>query len=443
MRVVVIGAGPAGLLVGCALAGRGHEVVAVERDAGPPRHGHWARRGVMQFHHAHGFRLQVAEVLEEVWPAALGAWLALGAEPITFDIPGVGQVRGGHRSRRETFERALREASAGVPGLSVRQGHVDGLSCAGGRVTGIVVDGGRFEADLVIDASGRAGRAVSAVRASSTVGGQCGMAYVDRLYHLRDGAEPGPMANPLAWQGDFDGYQAIVFLHERGYFSVLLVRPTADTALKALRHEAAFEAACRAIPALAKWTDPARALPVTAVLPGGPLRNAYRGQRGADGLPAVPGLVSVGDAVATTTPTFGRGLATTFLQCRQLIALLDVEADPHVVGEPFDAWCEDNMLPWVLDHVHMDGDLVRRWQGGDVDLSRRLPSDLILSATAVDPRIGEASPGYLSMRAMPSCLDPVEPLARAVYESGWRPSYSPGPTRDELVDITRSALAGH
>jgi hypothetical protein len=50
--------------------------------------------------------------------------------------------------------------------------------------------------------------------------------------------------------------------------------------------------------------------------------------------------------------------------------------------------------------------------------------------------------GYLTMRAMPSCLDPVEPLARAVYRSGWRRRYSPGPTRDELVDITRSALAG-
>ena len=305
-----------------------------------------------------------------------------------------------------------------------------------------MVDGGRLDADLVIDASGRAGRAADAVRARSGVGGLCGMAYVDRQYRLHDGVEPGPMANPLAWQADFDGYQTIVFLHERGHFSVLLVRPTADATLKDLRHEVAFEAACRAIPGLAEWTDPARARPVTGVLPGGPLRNAYRGQRGVDGRLAVPGLVSVGDAVATTTPTFGRGLATTFLQCRHLLDLLGSGANPHLVGEPFDIWCQARMLPWVLDHIHMDSDLVRRWQGGDVDVSQRLPSDLILSAAAVEPRIGEPSQPYLAMRALPSCLDPVEPLARAVYESGWRPPHSPGPTREELVDILQSALNG-
>ena len=440
MRVAIVGAGPVGLLVGSALASRGHQVVAVDRDPGPPPQGHWPRRGVMQFHHAHGFRAQVGEVLQEQWPAALDTWLALGAEPITFDIPGLGPVPGGHRSRRDTFERALRATADQVSGLSVRQGHVDGLLSSAGRVSGVMVDGSPLEADLVVDASGRSSRAVDDLRAPSTVGGLCGMAYVDRQYRLHHGAEPGPMSNPLAWQADFDGYQSIIFLHERGHFSVLLVRPTADADLKDLRHQAAFEAACRAIPGLAEWTDPTRAAPVTDVLPGGPLRNAYRGQRGIDGRPVVPGLVSVGDAVATTTPTFGRGLATSFLQVRQLLALLDAQADPELVAEPFDAWCEGNMLPWVLDHIRMDGDMVRRWEGGDVDLTRRLPSDLILQAAAVDPDIGRVTGGYLAMVEPPSCLDPVEPLARTVYESGWRPEYSPGPSRGELVDIVAAAL---
>jgi hypothetical protein len=247
------------------------------------------------------------------------------------------------------------------------------------------------------------------------------------------------MSGPVAWQADLRGYQAILFPHEHGYFSVLLVRPTSDATLKGLRHRAAFEAACRAIPGLDEWTDPARSRPVTDVLPGGPLRNAYRGQRGVDGR-TVPGLVSVGDAVATTTPTFGRGLATTFLQVMELLALLDRGTGADELGEEFDGWCERNMLPWVLDHLHMDGELVRRWEGADVDLDQRLPSDLVLAAVEQDPRIGRAIGPYLTMRGLPSCLDEVEPLAHAVYAAGWRPAFSPGPSRAQLVDLIADAV---
>ena len=132
------------------------------------------------------------------------------------------------------------------------------------------------------------------------------------------------MGNPLAWQGDFDGYQSLVFLHERGHFSVLVVRASADLAMRDLRHRPAFDAACRAIPALAEWTDPSRAVPVTDVLPGGQLRNAYRSQRALDDGRPPAGLVSVGDSIATTTPTFGRGLTTTLLQVQQLLALAEL-----------------------------------------------------------------------------------------------------------------------
>jgi 2-polyprenyl-6-methoxyphenol hydroxylase-like FAD-dependent oxidoreductase len=441
MRVAIIGAGPAGLFLGSALAGRGHDVVAVDRDPDPPPEGRWARPGVMQFHHAHAFRTQVGVALAREWPAALDAWLACGVEPINFDVPGMGVVAAGHRSTRDTFERALRATAGTVTGLIIRRGHVDGVLCTDGRVHGIVVDGSPLEADLVVDASGRSGRSVDELRAPAVVGGPCGMAYVDRQYRVRDGAEPGPMTNPLAWQADLDGWQVLVFLHERGHFSVVLIRPTADAALKDLRHAAAFDAACRAVPGLAAWTDPDRAEPLTDVLPGGSLRNAYRGQRSRDGRPCTPGLVSVGDSVATTTPIFGRGVTTTFVQALQLLALLDGESDPALVGEPFDAWCEQNMLPWVADHVAMDTDAVRRWEGGDVDLGRRLPSDLILAAASQDPAIGAATGGYVSMLALPSCLDAVEPLARAVYRSGWRPPFAPGPDRRELREIVAAALA--
>jgi len=435
MRTLIVGSGPTGLLLGAALARRGHEVTSVDRDPGPTGDD-WVRRGVMQFEHAHGFRPQVPRLLRAEWPEALESWLSLDAQPVEVpNLVGSGQVLG-VRSRRSTFERALRLAAMKQPGLTLRAGHVDGLVLDRGHVTGARVDGAIVEADLVVDASGRAGRLSrsSALGGDPDLDGDCGLAYVDRTYRLRAGAEPGPMTTPIAFTADFDGYQCLVFLHESGHFSVVLVRPTKDAALKELRFEAAFEAACHAIPALAEWIHPARAHPTSQVLVGGALRNVYRRQAG------TPGLVAVGDSVATTTPTRGRGIAMASLQVTALLALLDDGAEPSTVAEPFGAWCDHNIEPWVADHIAIDGGMVRRWQGEDLDLSVPLTSDLIAAAVEADPRIGPYAAGYFAMTALPETLRPAEPLARAVYEDGWRPAYAPGPTRDELVDVIRGAV---
>src|SRR5205085_1747284 len=106
----------------------------------------------------------------------------------------------------------------------------------------------------------------------------------------------------LAWGIDLDGYQCLVFPHEHGMFSVVILRSVADGSLRDLRQASAFDAAVAAIPGLDVWTDPERAEPVTGVLPGGPLQNVYRGQCTDDGDLVLPGLVFVGDGVATTTP---------------------------------------------------------------------------------------------------------------------------------------------
>jgi 2-polyprenyl-6-methoxyphenol hydroxylase-like FAD-dependent oxidoreductase len=441
MRVAIIGAGPAGLFTGAALARRGHEVIAVERDPGPAADGTWPRLGVMQFHHAHGFRGQVIQGLQDELPGALQGWLAAGAEPIRLRLPGGGEVTIGMRSRRVTFERALRTAALGQPGLTVRRGHAESVLSERGRAAGLRVDGREVPADLVIDASGRVGRATRSLRPGPVSGGPCGIAYVDRQYQLRPGAEPGPLTSPIAWQADLDGYLAIIFPHEHGRFSVVLARPVNDPVLALLRHEIAFDAACRAIPGLADWVDPGRARPVTPVLAGGPLHNAYRPQTGADGRLALPGLVFVGDAVATTTPTFGRGVTTTLLQAKQLLQLADKHGtDLAALGEDFGAWCDEQIRPWVDDHVHMDACTIRRWAGDEVDLGQPLPSDLILAAAQADPGIFGGITGYLGMTELPSSLAAVEPRARALYEAGWRPPFAPGPTRAELADIITQAL---
>lgn len=427
MEVLVLGAGPAGLLTGAALAERGHVVTAVDRDPGPAADGTWRRRGVMQFEHAHGFRPQVADVLARRWPAASTAWTDAGAEPMEVEIPGGRTVTIGSRSRRSVLERALRSAAADTSGLSLRLGHVDGLLVEDRRVIGAVVDREPLTADLVVDASGRSSRIDRST--DPELEGLCGLAYVDRTYQLLPGAEPGPMNNLLGAFSGYDGYQVLLFLHEAGHFSVLFVCPTADDALKPLRIDAVFEAACRAVPALALWTDPERARPTSPVMVGGALRNVYRPQR------RLAGLVSVGDAVATTTPTRGRGIAMAFTQIDNLLRLLEDGAEPASLADPFGAWCDEQVRPWVEDHIAIDTDAVARWQGAELDLARPLTTERICEAAQADPRINEYADPYFSMTALPRCLTPAEPWARAVYETGWRAPYADGPSRDELVAV--------
>ena len=80
--MAVIGAGPAGLVLGMGLVRRGHRAVVVDRDHGPPENGAWARREVMQFHHAHAFRSPVVDLLEPIAPEAWTAWEEAGAEQV-------------------------------------------------------------------------------------------------------------------------------------------------------------------------------------------------------------------------------------------------------------------------------------------------------------------------------------------------------------------------
>lgn len=78
------------------------------------------------------------------------------------------------------------------------------------------------------------------------------------------------------------------------------------------------------------------------------------------------------------------------------------------------------MRPWVDDHIAIDGEAVRLRQGHDVDLAVPLTSAAIVAAAQADAGIAMHIGGYLGMTALPASLRPVEHLARAVYDSGWR-----------------------
>jgi hypothetical protein len=101
----------------------------------------------------------------------------------------------------------------------------------------------------------------------------------------------------------------------------------------------------------------------------------------------------------------------------------------------FDSWCAHHIRPWFDDHRYTDADRMHRWSGGDIDVSRPLPSDLIVAAAEVDPALKDLVAPYTIMEALPASLAPVQARAREIYASGWRPTVPDGPTREQLSSV--------
>ncbi len=153
-----------------------------------------------------------------------------------------------------------------------------------------------------------------------------------------------------------------------------------------------------------------------------------------------PGVFFAGDAVCTTNPAAGRGVSLGLRQARTLTGLLQrPHSDPRDIAAEFDAWCTASIRPWYEDHVYWDETLLRRWAGADIDLTARIPSDVVCAAAQVDPSIMAAAGPYLGMLALPSVLDPVRDRALAMLRAGWRPPWADGPSRDDLAGVLRQA----
>jgi 2-polyprenyl-6-methoxyphenol hydroxylase-like FAD-dependent oxidoreductase len=439
MRTIIVGAGPTGLFTAIALARRGHEVVLVDRDPGPPAHGEWQRKGVMQFHHAHTFRGQAVEALRAEMPDVLDDLVAAGATITTTAAKRPVALL----CRRTTFERTLWNRAAAQQGITMLCGHVDRLLTDDGRVVGAAIGRGVVRGDVVIDASGRASRFTNGIRGPAE-GGDCGAVYVTRQYRLHHGAPPGPVNGPIGLSLSLAGYLAVAFVHDAGTFSINFTHDGTDKRLRGLRDDAAFDEAVRAIPRLSAWIDPLRSQPISPAIPGGRLYNTYRGQLDVEGRPVMPGLISVGDAVCTTTPLAGRGVTLALMQARELVRILDLHGrDTSTATRQFDRWSVEHVRPWFDDHRYTDTDRVRRWSGGDVDVSRRLPSDLIAAAAEADPALREFVEPFVVMDALPASLAPAGARAREIYARGWRPAVPDGPTRAELSEVvsrTRAAV---
>ena len=431
LHIAIIGSGPSGMTAALLLARQGHRITLVDRDPGPVAGRPWERVGVMQFHLPHSLRAPGRIVLAERLPDVHAALVAAGAEVRA--APGVPEAFAGLHARRSVLERTIWECTTREPGVRRLVGHVDKIVVLGGRARGVVVDGSFVPADLVVEASGRVARLTSAHRPVRE-GGPCGFAYATRQYQLLPGATPGPMNGGPGAIIEHEGFMQLVFTHDRGTFSILLVRAADDAELAELRHVQVFEAALAVLPESSAWTDPTRAEPIGPVRAGSGLVNTYQGQS-----TEVRGLLAIGDAVMITNPAGARGLSLGMMGAAALADIVATQGPEQWAGA-LDQWGTTHLRPWFEEHVIADAWLRDTWAGVPMDPDGPIPWNLVAAASATHPEWMRVLGPFLGMATGPDSLDPLREQVRVVLRDGWRPMPHPGLTRDELVEATQAAL---
>ena len=430
MHSAIIGSGPVGMTAALLLARQGHDVTLNDRDPGPLPGRAWERVGVMQFNLPHGFRAQVRNLLLTRLPDVHQALIDAGAEIVVPE--GAPEVAAMLHIRRALFERILWEIVSAEPRVTRVTGHVDGIEVADGVATGVIVDAGFLAADLVIDAGGRLGRTSAAYRPEGTRV-DCGMSYATRQYRLLPGALPGPTNGGPGYVTEHDGFVSFVFAHDDGHFMVLIVRANADSDLADLRHEAAFEAACRILPGVAEWTDPERSRAVDVVRAGAGLVNAYRSQA-----TDVVGLLAIGDAFCTTNPQGARGVPLGMQTAAFVEDLVESRPRDMWAGD-LDAWGQAHLEPWYVDHLAWDHTQVRRWAGEALDPEGPIGLDVIGAAAEEHPEFRQTLAPFWGMFVGPDALAPLRERVREMLRAGWQPPSPGGVTRADLVTAIRSA----
>ena len=63
-----------------------------------------------------------------------------------------------------------------------------------------------------------------------------------------------------------------------------------------------------------------------------------------------------------------------------------------------------------------------------------------MAATEADPEMLKVVGPFMAMVTLPASLAAVEPRAREIYASGWRPPVPEGPSRDELAELATAAV---
>jgi 2-polyprenyl-6-methoxyphenol hydroxylase-like FAD-dependent oxidoreductase len=383
VRFLVAGGGVAGLAAALAVARSGHEAVVLERDdvesGDDPRAAFTEeRRGIPHFFQPHAFLPRSRRVLTAFAADVLDALLEAGAEPQDVAARLHGPREPGDEDlvylwvRRPIIEWALRRAAAREPGIELRSRvRVAGLVVEdepAPLARGVALEGGEMlRGDVVVDALGRY-RTPDGWPRRSERQTSCGALYYCRYFELRAGVDhlDSGDQNPLNPRGDL-GYMGFnTFRGDNRTYAVILLVPTHDHELRALRDEDAWMAACSAMRHLGVMTSIDYGRPITGVMPMGGLLNVDFTSS-----PGVSGLVAVGDAFCHTDPAFAWGLSFSLAHAEALgRAAAGTTGSDDVVAR-----YREEVMPEALERYDLacaiDEARTLRWHGEALDPTRR------------------------------------------------------------------------
>jgi 2-polyprenyl-6-methoxyphenol hydroxylase-like FAD-dependent oxidoreductase len=467
-RIVVVGAGVAGLGAALALGRAGHEIVILERDATPlpadPDEAFaWDRRGAPQVRHSHALLARLRNLLRDRHPDVLAALLDAGATELRFadNLPPTIEDRDPRPGdedlvalacRRTTFEWVLRRTVLAEPHVTLRDGVVvDGLDSHAGPggvpvITAVRLAGGEpVVGDLVVAANGRrspipAWLAAVGARPIPEVEEDTGIVYYSRFYRLLPGVEEPEQEGPIG--ADLGYLKFAVFKGDNRTFSVTLAISTEDHELmRAVGHADRFELAACTLQPVAPWLAPGTSEPITPVNPMAKLLNRHR-RFVIDGEPVALGFAAIGDAGICTNPLYGRGCSLAMVHAELLADALAAGGDPRALALAFDEATEREIAPWYEASVRQDR-LSRVPEDSSDEASlmaRSLIREGLLPATRVDPVVFRAFLRSFNLLSQPDELmsDP-DLMARVltVYQDRDQrpPDPALGPERPELMAL--------
>ncbi len=466
-RIVVVGAGVAGLGAAMFLARDGHQVIVLERDpASPPDDPsqaweRWQRPGVNQFQLGHAFLAGFRSVVEAELPEVAKALQAAGGLRQNFIRDVMPEtMTGGWRDgderyewltgRRPVVEAVLAAAAESAPGVEVRRGTavadlVSGTSARPGipHVAGVRAKAGEsIRADLVVDTSGRRSAlpdwlaGIGARRPAEELE-DSGFVYYGRHFRSADGSLPVMIGPPVI---DWGTITSATLPADNGTWAVVLVASSKDTAFRPLREPSRWEVVVRSLPLVAHWLDGTPIEDGVQVMAR--LEDRYRGFV-ADGRPVATGVVAVADSWACSNPANGRGASIGMLHALTLRDQLRAVGldDPAAFAEAFHAATAETVEPWYRATLATDRHRLGEIEAGirGVTYDPQDPAyELDKALRAASGQDGDCLRALLDIRLV--LRAPEEVFARPGLRdktlqlgSGWRDEQPFGPTREQLL----------